>query len=127
MGSTYHPRNKKAKGNYGDYRFDVNLSGNQLLGFIMKAVDEHSLSVEANQKKYGFTEDERIPATRARMTADECRRAAKKLRGLTDEQVDALWKRCKFLFDKGSKVAKLKDFIEQWAGFLETSSGYRAT
>jgi hypothetical protein len=123
MGRTYHARNKQASGNFGDHTFDVNVSGCHALGYIMKAVDEQSLSIEENQKKYGITDG--IPSTRFKMCAADCRRAAKKLRALTDEQVGDIWKQCHFCFEKGAKVNVLEEFINGWASFLETSSGYR--
>ena len=42
MGRTY-----KARGKDNQTSFDVNFSGAEILGYIMKSVDEHSKEIEA--------------------------------------------------------------------------------
>ena len=114
---------KKAEGNLGGHLFDVNFHGAHMLGFIMKDVDEHSIPIEDNFKQYGIVGG--IPSTRFKMPATDCRRAAKKLRELQDDQIRALYRDCNFRSNRGPERTDFLDLIEDWTRFLETCSGYR--
>lgn len=121
MGRTYEAKSKKAKGNSG-HDFDVNFAGADILGCLMKAVGEHSESIEEQNKKYGI--EDRMPCTRFKMPKTDCLRAAKKLKALTDDEMSVAFERCKWCFEPGSEVTVLKEFAAEWALFLETCGGY---
>ena len=121
MGRTYHSNSKKAKGNLGR-NFDVNISGADILGCLMGVVGEHSKDIEDNYKKFGIVDA--LPATRYIMPKEDCLRAAKKLKALTDDELKDTFAKCKWCFEKGSKVDALKEFTVEWIAFLETCGGY---
>ena len=117
MGLTYYAKGKRSS-------FDVNVSGVQVLGYLMKAVDEHSKSIEERDRKY-YAEEDIIPSARYVTNGKDCANAAKKLSVLTDEQYEEVWKRCKYLWDKTSTIEEFKSWVKTWIAFLKKcNKGY---
>lgn len=121
MGRTYIPKNKKAKGNLGK-NFDMNFSGCEILGCLMKAVDEHNKKLEEEHARFNIVH--KVPCTWFKMPKRDCLRAAKKLRALSDDALAVVLNQCRHCFEPGSKVADLRAFMVEWADFLETCGGY---
>ena len=126
MGRTYVPRNKKAEGNLPDScEFDVNFAGADILGCIMKAVGEHSLSIEKRNERFG-PDSGLFPSTKVKLSKEECLKAAAAIRELPDEVMNPIAERCRSLLDdEGSgDVGLLKEFAYEWATWLEECEGY---
>lgn len=118
MGRTY-----EAKGCKRRISYDVNFAGADILGYLMKAVDEHSKRLEEDDNKMGWI---RPPCTRFSMSASDCKRSIKKLSELTDEQYENIWGACKDLFEPSSTVKDLKSTCQEWIDFLKKcKKGYK--
>jgi hypothetical protein len=113
MGRTYEAKK-------GGTTFDVNYSGADILGITMKAVDCHSKELEANDARYGITD--RYPSTLFETTEQEAKEQAAKIKALTPEQLKAIFTTCQELW--GGTEQEFRDFLEDWATFLDTCKGY---
>jgi len=122
MGRTYIPNRR---GN-GAKDFDVNFSGAAALGCLMFAVGEHNKLVEKRNEslRVKYPEEPIESCTEFSMSEEACLRAAKKLRNLTKTELETVFARCKFCFEKGAEIDELKSFGGEWALFLETCGGY---
>ena len=115
MSRDYIAKSRKAKGNIGKgkHDFNVNSAGCSILGEVAKTIGEISPHIDS----MGYTD----PPWKA--DEEQAKRMAGKLRGLTDAQVNALFKELSDLM-KPQEPATLKAIIDEWATWLETCGGY---
>lgn len=124
MGRTYEAKNKKAKGNL-DCDFDVNYSGADILGYLMRIVKCHSLKIEEMMTKIGCDR----PCTKWKMTKLQAERAAKRIGELSFVQKKDLYLMLveKGLWDKNANIEDFCKFVRQWQEFLDTCGGYEVS
>jgi hypothetical protein len=114
----YYGKNKKAKGNFSENYFDVNVAGARMLGIISFEAGFYSESI--------FKEMGGEKCTPFEATKERCKEAAAKLKALTPEVRKKLADDCKGLYDAALTFEDFCGFIDEWALFLETCNGYEA-
>lgn len=111
MGRTYYPKSKKAKGNIG-HTFDVNVAGTQVLNEVHREI---GFGTQHHRDLDWFID--RL----ADVKEEECLEAAEKIKNLTSEQKEGIYKWCKRLVE--SRMA-FDQLLDEWVDFLETCRGY---
>ena len=118
MSRDYIAKSRKAKGNIGrgDKDFNANVACCSILGEVAKTIGE---TADYGKWKSAISRDD--PPWKA--DEAQAKRMATKLRGLTDAQINALFKELSNLIEP-QEPATLKAFIDEWATWLETCGGY---